>query len=94
MCFYLIFTFQFSLFANLDVRFAIGLQEGDVIELCQVSDIRAGGLPRVSTKTTSIFFRIAHFQNHFRLSTCHVIVCVCVYVCPLNNVTIMIKVVP
>lgn len=40
------------------------------------------------------FFRIAHFQNHFRLSTCHVIVYVCVYVCPLNNVTIMIKVVP
>lgn len=23
-------------------------QEGDVIELCQVSDIRAGGVPKVS----------------------------------------------
>jgi hypothetical protein len=23
------------------------LQDGDVIELCQVSDIRAGGLPKV-----------------------------------------------
>ncbi len=23
------------------------VQEGDVIELCQVSDIRAGGLPKV-----------------------------------------------
>lgn len=26
----------------------IVFQEGDVIELCQVSDIRAGGLPKVS----------------------------------------------
>lgn len=30
------------------------LQEGDVIELCQVSDIRAGGLPKVIA--VSIFF--------------------------------------
>lgn len=26
----------------------MSVQEGDVIELCQVSDIRAGGVPKVS----------------------------------------------
>lgn len=26
----------------------IAMQDGDVIELCQVSDIRAGGLPKVN----------------------------------------------
>lgn len=29
-------------------QFVIKFQEGDVIELCQVSDIRAGGIPKVS----------------------------------------------
>lgn len=41
---------------RLDTVCPFYLQDGDVIELCQVSDIRAGGLPKVST----VWFRLGY----------------------------------
>lgn len=47
------------------IRHLIVFQEGDVIELCQVSDIRAGGLPKVSV----IFYFIGRYDD---ISECFV----------------------
>lgn len=65
----------------------IVFQEGDVIELCQVSDIRAGGLPKVSV----IFCFISTYRDvaieklyfvylfHFIVRFTSFLVCACVY---------------
>lgn len=39
------------------------LQDGDVIELCQVSDIRAGGLPKVCLTSCVIIKYTEHHKN-------------------------------
>lgn len=41
-------------------------QEGDVIELCQVSDIRAGGLPKVSEPFINKIPYLANLQIAFK----------------------------
>jgi hypothetical protein len=39
------------------------LQDGDVIELCQVSDIRAGGLPKVCLTSCVVVKYIEHHKR-------------------------------
>lgn len=46
------------------------LQEGDVIELCQVSDIRAGGLPKDMKLTNQLFNRHGETLEDKSLTIC------------------------
>ena len=54
----------------MSIIFSVHAQEGDVVELCQVSDIRAGGLPKDVKLANQLFNRHGETLEDKSLTIC------------------------